>query len=174
MHVDVYRPKNCVRVAVPSCELTTNPRTTKQICPEVEPEAASETVSEVLDTSLTPAALKKLSKSVMDLSAPSLSDVTDISRSTASIFTDGGKLRKILKGSKAAAGSTTSLAATETTTLGSVESVAVSSTLMMGCCCSLLIVVVSLAFSVTVAYSQVLFGEVVMDLGSILFRCLCW
>ena len=174
MHVDVYRPKNCVRVAVPSCELTTNPRTTKQICPEVEPEAASETVSEVLDTSLTPAALKKLSKSVMDLSAPSLSDVTDISKSTASIFTDGGKLRKILKGSKAAAGgSTASLAATETTTLGSVESVAVS-TLMMGSCCSLLIVVVSLAFSVTVAYSQVLFGEVVMDLGSILLRCLCW
>ena len=154
--------------------MTTNPRTTKQICPEVEPEAASETVSEVLDTSLTPAALKKLSKSVMDLSAPSLSDVTDISRSTASIFTDGGKLRKILKGSKAAAaGSTASLAATETTTLGSVESVAVS-TLMMGSCCSLLIVVVSLAFSVTVAYSQVLFGEVVMDLGSILLRCLCW
>ena len=144
--------------------LTTNPRTTNQICPEVEPEAASETVSEVLDTSLTPAALKKLSKSVMDLSAPSLSDVTDISKSTASIFTDGGKLRKILKGSKAAAtGSTDSLAATETTTLGSVESVAVSNTLMMGSCCSLLMVVVSLAFSVTVAYSQVLFGEVVMD-----------
>ena len=59
-------------------------------------------MSEVLDTSLTPAALKKLSRSVMDLSAPSLSDVTDISRSTAGIFTDGGplaaKLKKIKKG----------------------------------------------------------------------------
>ena len=122
----------------------------------MEPEAASETVSEVLDTSLTPAALKKLSKSVMDLSAPSLSDVTDISRSTASIFTDGGKLRKILKGPKAATagGSTASLAATETTTLGSVESVGVSSTLLMGSCRSLFMVVASLAFSVTVADSH--------------------
>ena len=54
-----------------------------QICPEVEPEPAGDTVSAVLDTSLTPAALKKLSRSVMDLSGPSLSDVTDISKSTA-------------------------------------------------------------------------------------------
>ena len=56
---------------------------TGQICPEVEPEPAGDTVSAVLDTSLTPAALKKLSRSVMDLSGPSLSDVTDISKSTA-------------------------------------------------------------------------------------------
>ena len=50
----------------------------------MEPEPDHETVSEVLDTSLTPAALKKLSRSVMDLSAPDISkSVTDISKSTA-------------------------------------------------------------------------------------------
>ena len=86
----------------------------------MEPEPASDTVSEVLDTSLTPAALKKLSRSVMDLSAPSLSDVTDISKSTASVFTDGGRFRKILKGGKKTE-STASLVS-ETTTLGSVDS----------------------------------------------------
>ena len=118
----------------------------------MEPEPASETVSEVLDTSLTPAALKKLSRSVMDLSAPSLSDVTDISRSTASVFTDGGRFRKILKGGKKTE-STASLVS-ETTTLGSVDSSpshGVSSTLPMVSRGGLSIVVTGTVFPVTVS-----------------------
>ncbi len=44
-----------------------------------------EAALEVLDTSLTPAALKKFSKSVMDLS--SLSEMQDISKSTSNLMT---------------------------------------------------------------------------------------
>ena len=87
-----------------------------QICPKAEPEADAESVSEMLDTSLTPAALKKFSVSI--------SDLTDISRSTASVFTDGGKLLKWKGGG--GKGDSAASVLTETTTVGSVESVGVS------------------------------------------------
>ena len=66
-----------------------------QICPKVEAhEIEHESVSKVLDTSLTPAALKKLSKSVMDLST--INEVTEISRTTTQLMT-GSMLDKMIK-----------------------------------------------------------------------------
>ena len=88
-----------------------------QICPKAEPEPDTESMSEVLDTSLTPAAFKKLSVSI--------SDLTDISRSTASVFTDGGALAK-LKWKGGGKDSSATSVLTDTTTVGSVESVGVS------------------------------------------------
>lgn len=81
----------------------------------MEPEPASETVPEVLDSSLTPAALKKISKSVMDIST--LSEVSEISKSTTSLFAGGpgagtslaGGVFSKLKGKKSKTESKTSL-----------------------------------------------------------------
>ena len=51
-----------------------------------------DTVSEVIDTSLTPATIKKISRSVMDLSA--LPEMKDISKSTSNLMT-GNVLTKM-------------------------------------------------------------------------------
>ncbi len=76
-----------------------------QICPEVDPSDSDDLagVEDVFDSSLTPAALKKLSRSVMDISA--LSEMKDISQSTSELMTKGGVLGKLArKAGKAAVG----------------------------------------------------------------------
>ncbi len=74
-----------------------------KICPVVEPDdTPADTVPEVLDTSLTPDALKKISRSVMDIS--SLSEMREISKSTSNLMTGGitgiAKLGKMQKKKK--------------------------------------------------------------------------
>lgn len=64
-----------------------------KICPKVDPwKLYQESLPEVMDTSLTPAAIKKLSRSVMDLS--SMSEVKGISKSTSNLMTGGMFLKK--------------------------------------------------------------------------------
>lgn len=76
---------------------------TCQICPKVPDEdeddllASADHMSDFLDTSMTPKALKNLSKSVMDLST--LKEMKEISKSTSNLMT-GGVLDQITKKKK--------------------------------------------------------------------------
>lgn len=64
-----------------------------KICPRVEPDHFdADAALEVLDSSLTPSALKKLSKSVMDLST--MSEMKELSKSTSNLMTGGITLPK--------------------------------------------------------------------------------
>ena len=55
----------------------------------------TEAALEVLDSSLTPSALKKLSKSVMDLST--MSEMKELSKSTSNLMTGGITMPKFKK-----------------------------------------------------------------------------
>ena len=67
-----------------------------QICPRVETEQFdADAALEVLDSSLTPSALKKLSRSVMDLST--MSEMKELSKSTSNLMTGGITMPKFKK-----------------------------------------------------------------------------
>ena len=67
-----------------------------QICPEIEPETFdTDAALKVLDSSLTPSALKKMSKSVMDLST--MSEMKELSKSTSNLMTGGISMPKFKK-----------------------------------------------------------------------------
>lgn len=83
-----------------------------QICPKVDTSLDLSDVTDVLDSSLTPAALKKFSKSVVDLT--SLSEMKELSKSTSNLVAE--KLGAKKKKKKAKSESKTSLVG------GSVES----------------------------------------------------
>ena len=85
----------------------------------------AETMPELLDTSLTPATIKKLSKSVLDLPS-SLGDMKELSKSTSQLSTAGMKEKFKLKKLKKKGGkseSKTSLIGSETTSTADLESV---------------------------------------------------
>ncbi|TRY61213.1 hypothetical protein TCAL_10928 [Tigriopus californicus] len=64
-----------------------------KICPKVDPwKLYQNSFPNAIDTSMTPAAIKKLSRSVMDLS--SMSEVKGISKSTSNLMTGGMFLKK--------------------------------------------------------------------------------
>ena len=111
-------------IAVKKCNVAV------QIHPQVHHDeltaSIAETMPELLDTSLTPATIKKLSKSVLDLPS-TLGDMKELSKSTSHLSSAGmkekfklKKLKKQVKGGKSE--SKTSLIGSETTSTVELES----------------------------------------------------
>ena len=96
---------------------------TTQICPKYRPDLFDgDAALGMLDTSLTPSALKKLSKSVMDLS--SMSEMQEISKSTSNLMTGSIFTKSVFKKrfkSVAAATSKTSLLRSSADSLSTIE-----------------------------------------------------